>query len=129
MGQLVLSLIQVFQLKTLETEIKHELLTEIYKESCLERTMWVKLYYILKIDENFVKVRKNMDQIVLSLMIFLPYPGLESWVARFKGRYGSSADDTEFMVCVQMDNLVHKDNTNWISSTTSTRWPLILLIA
>lgn len=91
MGQLVLSLIQVFQLKTLETEIKHELLTEIYKESCLERTMWVKLYYILKIDENFVKVRKNMDQIVLSLMIFLPYLGLESWVARFKGRYGSSA--------------------------------------
>ena len=30
---------------------------------------------------------------------------------RFKGRYGSSANDT--VHGVQMDNLVHKDNTGW----------------
>ena len=63
MGQPILSLIQVFQ-KMLETEIKHKLLMEIYKESLrkqygskriIERTIWVGLYYLLNIAENFVK--------------------------------------------------------------------------
>ena len=62
MDQPVLSLIQVFQ-KMLETEIKHELLMEIYKEflrrqygsnRILEDNMgWTVLH--LKIDENLVK--------------------------------------------------------------------------
>ena len=39
-----------------------------------------------------------MDQTVLSFIIFLTYPGLESRVERFKGRYGSSAGDTGFTV-------------------------------
>ena len=57
-----LSLIQIFQ-KVLEAEIKYKLLMEICKESLrrqygsnriLESTIWVGLYYLLKIDENFV---------------------------------------------------------------------------
>ena len=39
-----------------------------------------------------------MDQTVLSFIIFLPLPGLEIRVERFKGRYGSSVDDTGFTV-------------------------------
>ena len=39
MGQTVLSLIQVFQ-KMLETEIKYELLMEIYKESSRGQYGW-----------------------------------------------------------------------------------------
>ena len=78
MDQPVLFLIQVFQ-KMLETETKHKLLMEIYKESLrrqygsnkiLERTIWVGLYYLLKIDENFVK---GPNQIVF--YDFLSYPG------------------------------------------------------
>ena len=34
-------------------------------------------------------------------------------MVRFKGRYGSSEDDT--VHGVQMDNLVHKGNTGWNS--------------
>ena len=72
MGQPILSPIQIFQ-KMLETEIKKELLMEIYKESLrrkyeskrvLERTIWVGLYYPLKIDENFVKGQYGLNQIV-----------------------------------------------------------------
>ena len=72
MCQPVLSLIQVFQ-KMFETEIKHELLMEIYKESLrgqygsnsiLERTIWVWLYYLLNIDENFVKGQYGSKGIV-----------------------------------------------------------------
>ena len=32
-------------------------------------------------------------------------------MARFKGSYGSNADDT--FHDVQMDNLIQKDNTGW----------------
>ena len=39
-----------------------------------------------------------MDQTVLSFIIFLSFPGLESRVERFKGRYGSSVDDAGFTV-------------------------------
>ena len=72
MDQPVLSLIQVFQ-KMLETEIKHELLMEIYKESLrrqygsnriLERTICVRLYYLSKIDENFLKGKYGLNCIV-----------------------------------------------------------------
>ena len=78
----VLSLIQGFQ-KILETEIKHELLMEIYKESLrrqcgsnrvLERTIWLGLYYLLKIDENFVKGQYGSNCIVF-YDFFLAYPG------------------------------------------------------
>ena len=58
--------------------------------------MCVRLNYLFSIDENFVNGQYNMDRTVLSFMIFLPYPGLESRVARFKGRCGSSAEDTGF---------------------------------
>ena len=59
--------------KMLETEVKQELLMEIYKESLrrqygsnriLERTIWVRLYYLLKIDENFVKGQYGSNHIV-----------------------------------------------------------------
>ena len=72
MDQTALSLIQVFQ-KMIETEIKHKLLMEIYKESLkrqyrsnrtLERTIWVGLYFLLKIDENFAKGQYGSNKIV-----------------------------------------------------------------
>ena len=69
-----------------------------------------------------------MDQTVLSFIIFLPLPDLESRVERFigtlwfkRGRYRVHG--------VQMDNLVDKDNTGWNSGTTSTSRLLIMLIA
>ena len=47
-------------------------------------------------------------------MVFCRIPVLENQVnSEFNGRYGSSADDT--VHGVQMDNLVHKDNTGWNS--------------
>ena len=73
MGQHVLSLIQGFE-NMLETEIKHKLLMEIHKESLrrqyesnriLERTIWVVLHYLLKIDKNFVKGQYGSNRIVL----------------------------------------------------------------
>ena len=71
MGQPVLSLIQIFQ-KMLEREIKHELLMEINKESL--RGQYVSDCNIFW---RLMKVlwKDNMDRTVLSLMIFLPYPG------------------------------------------------------
>ena len=44
MRQPVLSLIQVFQ-KMLETEMKHELLMEIYKESLRGQCGWVCVFF------------------------------------------------------------------------------------
>ena len=55
------------------SEIKHEHLMEIYKESLrrqcgsdwiLERTMWVRLYYLLKIDDNFMKGQHGSNHTV-----------------------------------------------------------------
>ena len=76
----VLSLIQGFQ-KILETEIKHELLMEIYKESLrrqygsnriLERTVLVGLYYLLKIGENFVEGQYGSNRIVFNDFFAVP---------------------------------------------------------
>ena len=81
MGQPVSSLIQIFQ-KIFETEIKHKLLIEIYNESLrgqygLKRifieTVWVGLYHLLKIDENFVKEQYESNRI--AFYIFLWYSG------------------------------------------------------
>ena len=58
--------------KMLEMEIK-QLLMEIYKESLrrpygsnriLKRTIWVRVYYLSKIDENFVKGQNGLNCIV-----------------------------------------------------------------
>ena len=52
-----------------------------------------------------------MDQTVCSFITFLMYPSFrktEKERERFKGRYGSRADNTVYNV--QMDNLIHKDN-------------------
>ena len=62
-----------------------------------------------------------INQILLSFIIFLSYPGCRKpgkCVARFKGHYGSSVDDT--VHGVQLENLIHKDNTGWKMSTEST---------
>ena len=80
MDQPILSLIQVFQ-KMLESEIKHELLMEIYKESLrrqyesnriLERTVLVGLYYLLKIGENFVEGQYGSNRIVFNDFFAVP---------------------------------------------------------
>ena len=64
-----------------------------------------------------------INQILLSFIIFLSYPGCRKpgkCVARFKGHYGSSVDDT--VHGVQLENLIHKDNTGWKMSTESTHF-------
>ena len=95
MGQTILSLIPVFQ-RMLETEITYKLLMEIYKESLrgqkfCEKTIWI--------EPNCI------------LWFFCHTPVLENQVqiASFKGPYGSSMNDT--VHSVQMDNLIHQDNT------------------
>ena len=70
MAQPILSLIQVFY-KMYETEIKHELLMEIYKESL--RTIWTRLYYLLKIDENFVKGQYEPNHILVYDFFAVPW--------------------------------------------------------
>ena len=106
--QPILSLIQVFQ-KILEKEIKHEFLMEIYKESLRGqyRSDCTIFWWLMK---NLWK--DNMDWTILSF-IYLLYPGFYKirYIARFKGRHSSGADNT--VHSVQMDNLVHKDNTSW----------------
>ena len=108
LGQPILSLIQVFQ-KILEKEIKHEFLMEIYKESLRGqyRSDCTIFWWLMK---NLWK--DNMDWTILSF-IYLLYPGFYKirYIARFKGRHSSGADNT--VHSVQMDNLVHKDNTSW----------------
>ena len=71
MRQPVLSLIQVFQ-KMLETEMKHELLMEIYKESLRGQYGWVCVFFW-----RLMKIlwKDNIDQSALSFMIFLLYLG------------------------------------------------------
>ena len=68
----------------------------------------------MKIDESFLKGQYGLNRIVF--YDFLPYPGFRKpgKIARFNGRYGSSVDDT--VHGVQMDNLVHKENTGWNST-------------
>ena len=59
-----------------------------------------------------------MDQTELSFMNFLPYPGFRKPGKQQYLRdlhYGSSMDDT--IHSVQIDNLVHKDNTGWNNKT------------
>ena len=106
--QPILSLIQVFQ-KILEKEIKHEFLMEIYKESLRGqyRSDCTIFWWLMK---NLWK--DNMDWTILSF-IYLLYPGFYKirYIARFKGRHSSGTDNT--VHSVQMDNLVHKDNTSW----------------
>ena len=89
---------------------KRRVLMEIYKEflrgqyglwdvlsfqdwwKFCERAIWIKPYCLL--------------------WFFLLYPGLENQlIARFKGQYGSSANDT--IHWVQINNFVHKDNSDW----------------
>ena len=70
MGQPVLFLIQIFQ-KMFETEVKHKLLLEINRESLRGQygsdcNIFWRLMKMLWKD--------NMDQTVLSFMIFLSYP-------------------------------------------------------
>ena len=93
---------------------------DIYKESLrrqygsnriVKRTVWVGLYYLLKIDENFVKRRYGSNRIVFYYFFAVPRFQKTRKIARFKGRYGSSADDT--VHGVQMGNSVHKDNAGW----------------
>ena len=119
MVQPVFSLIQVFA-EMFETEIKHELLMEIYKESLrgqyglnriFERTIWVGLYYLLKIDENFVKEQYGSNCIAF-YNFFCRTPVLENrFNSDILGLYGSSVDDT--VHSVQMDNLVGKEKMGW----------------
>ena len=76
MRQPVLSLIQVFQ-KMLETEIKRNLLMEIYNKSLraqcgLGCIIFWRLMKILWKD--------SMGQALLSFLIFLPYASLENQV-------------------------------------------------
>ena len=74
MGQPLLYLIQVLQ-KMLETEIKGELLLEIYKAS-LRREHGSSCIVFWRLTKILWK--DNMDQTVLSFMIFLLYRGSES---------------------------------------------------
>ena len=70
MGQPVLFLIHVFQ-KMFETEIKHKLLMEINKES-LRGQYGSDCYIFWRLIT--IMWKDNMDQTVLSFMIFLSYP-------------------------------------------------------
>ena len=107
MGQTILSLIQVFQ-KMLETEIKYELLVEIYKESLRVRPFedWWK----------FCERTIGIEPYCL-LWFFCSTPVLENQVnSKIKGCYGSSANN--WVDGVQTDNLVYKDNTGWDNELT-----------
>ena len=80
-----------------------------------EKTVWVRLYYLLKVDEKFCE-RTIWIEPNCCLWLFCLTPFLENQVnLRFKGRYGSSTGDT--VHDVQMDNLVHKDITGWNSKS------------
>ena len=76
----------------------------------LEGTVWVGLYYLLKIVESFVKGQYGSKRIVF-YDFFAVVQFRKLVIARFKGQYGSSADDTVHSVLV--DNLVHKDKFGW----------------
>ena len=107
----------------LETEIKQafdgnlEMILENTKwvNRILERTTWVRLYYLLKIAENFVKGQYESNRIVFYDFFAVPQFQKTRQIARFKGHYGSSMDG--MVHSVQMDNLVHKDNMGWNRST------------
>ena len=75
MGQPILSLIQIFQ-KMLETEIKYKLLMEINKESLGQYGSDCNIFLSL------MKMlwKENMDQTVLSFMIFLWYLSYRTWL-------------------------------------------------
>ena len=63
MGQPALSLIQVFE-KMLKTNKRVAFEGDLYR--ILESTIWVGLYYLLKIDENFVKGQCGSNRIVFN---------------------------------------------------------------